>query len=98
MSSESLEPKRPEDAAMARLTRLIEPGSLLEATPECLVVARADGRIMFANHHVERLTGFSRDELVGQPVEVLMASTLLDADPGTRVETVCQHRQGGTSP
>ena len=98
MSSESVEPTRPEDAAMARLARLIEPGSLLEATPECLVVARADGRIMFANHHVETLTGFSRDELVGQPVEVLLASALLDGDPGTRVETICQHRLGGTIP
>jgi len=35
------------DAALARLARLIEPGSLLEATPECLVVARTDGRIIF---------------------------------------------------
>ena len=39
---------------------------LLEATPECLVVAARDGRIVFANHRVEELTGFGRDELVGR--------------------------------
>ena len=32
------------DAVASRLATLIEPGSLLEATPECLVVAHADGR------------------------------------------------------
>ena len=51
MSSEIEEIARAGDAALARLARLIEPGSLLEATPECLVVAHADGRIVFANHH-----------------------------------------------
>ena len=64
------------DAALARLARLIEPGSLLEATPECLVVARTDGRIIFANHHVETLTGFPANELVGQQVELLITDDL----------------------
>ena len=48
------------DAAATRLATTIEPGSLLEATPECLVVAEADGRIVFANRLVELLTGFGR--------------------------------------
>lgn len=48
-----------QDAAFVRapLSALIEPGSLLEATPECLVVTAADGMIVFANHRVEQLTG-----------------------------------------
>ena len=71
MSSEIEEIAHADDAALARLARLIEPGSLLEATPECLVVAHDDGRIVFANHHVEALTGFSREDLVGKPVDLL---------------------------
>jgi diguanylate cyclase (GGDEF)-like protein/PAS domain S-box-containing protein len=86
------------DAALARLARLIEPGSLLEATPECLVVARTDGRIIFANHHVETLTGFTASDLVGQQVELLITDDLLRGEPGTRVETLCHRREGKSIP
>jgi diguanylate cyclase (GGDEF)-like protein/PAS domain S-box-containing protein len=85
-------------AALARLTRLVEPASLLEATPECLVVAQADGRIVFANHHVETLTGFRRDQLLGEPVELLVATDILTSTPGTRVESVCRTADGGEVP
>ncbi len=98
MSSEIEEIARADDAALARLARLIEPGSLLEATPECLVVAHADGRIMFANHHVEALTGLSSEDLVGTPVERLLASDLRNQQVGTRVETVCTGREGREIP
>ena len=74
MSSDIVETERAREAAALRLSSLIESGSLLEATPECLVVAHADGRIVFANHHVETLTGFSRDELVDRPVDELIAT------------------------
>ena len=49
MSSDIVETERAREAAAVRLSRLIEAGSLLEATPECLVVAHADGRIVFAS-------------------------------------------------
>ena len=80
MSSDIAETRNTGDAALLRLARLIEPGSLLEATPECLVVAHDDGRIVFANRRAETLTGYSRDELVGQPVELLIACDLRDRD------------------
>jgi diguanylate cyclase (GGDEF)-like protein/PAS domain S-box-containing protein len=83
--------------AETRIAAMIEPGSLLEATPECLVVARADGSIVFANRHVELLTGFGRDELIGSSVELLIAADLLDLEPGSRVEAVCR-AQGGDVP
>ena len=82
----------------ARLARLIEPGSLLEATPECLVIAQTDGRIIFANHHAETLTGFSREELVGRPVEELITDDLLSGEPDRRIETLCRRRDGHTLP
>jgi diguanylate cyclase (GGDEF)-like protein/PAS domain S-box-containing protein len=80
--------------AEARLAAMIEPGSLLEATPECLLLARADGCIVFANRHVEQLTGFGRAELVGSSVELLIAADLLDLDPGSRIEAVCRAQDG----
>jgi len=98
MPPHTQESGRAEDAALARLARLIEPGSLLEATPECLVVARSDGRILFANHHAETLTGFGRNELVGQQVELLLTKDLLAEEPGTREETLCRHRSGEMIP
>jgi len=85
-------------SAAARLASLIEPGSLLEATPECLVVAAGNGQIVFANHRVEQLTGFTPTELVGRPVELLIASELLEQEPGTTVESVCRRADGGEVP
>ena len=87
-----------DDAAGARLAAMIEPGSLLEATPECLVVARADGRILFANRHLEQLTGFGHDELVGQSVELLIAADLLDENRDSRIEAICRTSDGGELP
>ena len=84
--------------ADARFAAMIEPGSLLEATPECLVVTRTDGRIVFANHRVERLTGFGRDELVGRSVELLVAAELLDLETGVSIEALCRTSGGGTVP
>jgi diguanylate cyclase (GGDEF)-like protein/PAS domain S-box-containing protein len=98
MSSDIVETERAREAAMLRLSRLIEAGTLLEATPECLVVAHADGRIVFANHHVEALTGYSRDELVGRPVDGLIATDPREQDVGTSVETVCRDRDGRAIP
>ncbi len=85
-------------SALSRLATLIEPGSLLEATPECLVVAASDGQIVFANAHAERLTGFTRVELVGKPVELLIASELIEGAPGTRFESICRRADGTEVP
>lgn len=45
---------------------------LLEATPDALVVTDAKGFIVLANAQTSRLLGYTRDELVGQPVEMLV--------------------------
>jgi PAS domain-containing protein len=60
------------ERAVTGLPALLDAGSFLEATPECLVVAAADGRIVFANRRLQELTGFRADELVGEPVERLL--------------------------
>ncbi|MGZ8570916.1 MAG: putative bifunctional diguanylate cyclase/phosphodiesterase [Actinomycetota bacterium] len=86
------------ETVAARLARLIEPGSLLEATPECLVVAGADGRIEYANHQAELLTGFMRQEMIGKPVELFIAAEVLDMEAGTRIESICRRADGGDVP
>ena len=46
--------------------------SLLDSAPDAMVVAGADGRITLVNTQTERLFGYARAELLGQPVEVLV--------------------------
>ena len=82
------------DAALGRVAGLIEPGSLLEAAPECLVVTAADGKILFANRRMEDLTGFAPASLMGQSVETLLPEGLGAADQGARFEAPCQRSDG----
>ncbi len=82
------------DAAF--LARSIEPGSLLEATPECLVVAARDGQIVYANRNAEALTGFTRHELVGKHIEMLVGANVLTASDGARIDAVCRTAAGAT--
>ena len=45
---------------------------LLESAPEAMVIADETGRIVLVNAQTETIFGYSRDALVGQPVEMLM--------------------------
>jgi len=46
--------------------------AILEAGPDAMVCIAADGRIVLVNAEAERLFGYQRAELVGQPVEILV--------------------------
>lgn len=48
--------------------------ALLEAAPDAMVIAGANGRIVLVNAQAERLFGYGRDELFGEPVERLIPS------------------------
>ncbi|MGZ4131796.1 MAG: putative bifunctional diguanylate cyclase/phosphodiesterase [Actinomycetota bacterium] len=72
--------------------------ALLEATPECLIVAAQDGRIVDANARAEALTGFTRSELVGKHVELLLAAHLDDAATSAVLETRCRRADGEDLP
>jgi protein-histidine pros-kinase len=46
--------------------------SLLEAAPDAMVIVGRDGRIALINSQMERLFGYPREELLGQPVDILV--------------------------
>jgi PAS domain S-box-containing protein len=46
--------------------------TLLDSAPDAMVVVGEDGRIFLVNSQTERLFGYKRAELLGQPVEVLV--------------------------
>ena len=57
---------------------------LLEAAPDAMVVVDDRGRIELANVQAEALFGYTRDELVGQPIEVLVPEEHRGTHPGRR--------------
>ena len=57
-----------------RDTKLLEARyrDLLESTPDAIVMVNASGRIVLLNSQAERVFGYARAELLGQPIEVLL--------------------------
>jgi diguanylate cyclase (GGDEF)-like protein/PAS domain S-box-containing protein len=93
------EPQTPAGARGATF-ELLDARGLLEATPECLVIAASDGRIVYANHRLEMLSGFGHDELLGRPVGELVSLVrpLADLLPGGRVDGDCRRKDGAAVP
>jgi diguanylate cyclase (GGDEF)-like protein/PAS domain S-box-containing protein len=48
---------------------------LLESAPDAMVIVGADGTIVLVNRQTEQLFGWSREDLIGSPVEVLVPSS-----------------------
>ncbi|MQW75504.1 PAS domain S-box protein [Nocardioides sp. dk4132] len=57
---------------------------LLDAAPDPTVIVDADGTIVLVNRQVERVLGHRREELVGQPVEVLVPMRFRATHPHRR--------------
>jgi PAS domain S-box-containing protein len=45
---------------------------LLESAPDAIVIASEGGRIHLVNAQTESLFGYSRDEMIGKPIEILV--------------------------
>jgi PAS domain S-box-containing protein len=58
--------------------------ALVEAAPDAMVCIAADGRIVLVNAQAERLFGYQRAELIGQPVEILVPDAARAVHPGHR--------------
>ena len=58
--------------------------TLVEAIPDALIISDQDGRIRLVNAQTERLFGYRREELIGQPVELLVPERLRAEHPALR--------------
>jgi protein-histidine pros-kinase len=57
---------------------------LLEAAPDAMIIVDGKGSILLANHQMQKLFGYSRDELAGNPIEILVPERFRRAHPGHR--------------
>lgn len=53
--------------------------ALLDAAPDATVIVDESGLIKMVNHQTENLFGYRRNELIGNPVEILMPASLKGA-------------------
>ncbi len=70
---EVVERKRAEDAAKASEEQF---RGVLATAPNAIVISDHDGRILLVNEQVEKVFGYTREELIGQPVEILLPENL----------------------
>src|SRR5690349_11219310 len=61
---------------------------LLDTAPDAMVITNARGHIDFVNLQTEKLFGYSRSELIGQPIEVLIPDRFRASHIGHRSKFV----------
>jgi PAS domain S-box-containing protein len=66
--------------------------NLLEAAPDAIVIVNGAGLIQIVNAQTEKLFGYSRDELIGMPVEILVPQAI-HSKHATNREAYSQHPQ-----
>jgi PAS domain S-box-containing protein len=91
----------------------LDQASLLEAVPDAMIGVDRAGVIRIINHQAEGLFGYSRADLIGQPIELLMPESLRvahfehvagyapDLEPrtmGTGLNLTGRHRDGTEFP
>jgi diguanylate cyclase (GGDEF)-like protein/PAS domain S-box-containing protein len=72
--------------------------ALLESAPDAMVIVDGDGTIILVNAQVEALFGYPRDELLGQPVEILLPGRFRDSHLGHRAGYAARPRPRSMGP
>jgi PAS domain S-box-containing protein len=58
--------------------------AVVESSPNGMVMIDREGKVVLVNREIERLFGYRRDELLGQPIEVLVPERLRGRHPAFR--------------
>ncbi len=66
--------------------------AVLEAAPDAMLIVDRSGTIRFANQHITTLFGFTHEQLLGQPVEMLVPARLRTAHVQEREQYVKSSR------
>ncbi len=86
------EKQRERSEALARSQRLAT--VLIESMPNAVLAISQDGRIMRINAAAEALFGHARDDIAGQPVEILMPQAVRDGHRAMRDNFALPERSG----
>ncbi len=81
---------REQAAGLARAERKFR--SLLEAAPDAMAITREDGTIVLANTRTDELFGYSREELVGENIALIIPEWNCAAGGLADEEPVALHR------
>src|ERR1700733_5473116 len=57
---------------------------VIEASPSGMIMVDDQGKITLVNSQVEKLFGYTREELLGQPIEMLVPESARAKHPGYR--------------
>lgn len=87
---------RADEAAMANIKAATATEAkyrgLVETAPDAIISVDREGRIVFVNSQTEKMFGYSRDEMLGEPVEMLVPERFRDRHVGHRTDYTSQPR------